>query len=579
MKDILILDIETDSPNSDIANLKWIGCYSYLDKEYSFFTYKEKKDFKNLLLRHKYIIGFNNKQFDQVVINNWFEEDMFEYKIITDLWEILAPKGDRGFGFYNKNRLPQMGIKLKNYKLKTIVDALKLDEDSKGEIDYEIFKKNEWTNEEEKEIRKYLKQDVIITKKLFEWLQEQFEPLKKLLSLESQRKLKHLRVGLSSLGYEIICNKSGLKMEWEDKRPENLKSFSGGHHIENRSVCTKGNIVSIDFTSAYPHALIMGNLFSPVEKGWDGKDFYNIKGIYNNKKQGKVEIALKNMFLERLKAKKNGDKPKSDSYKIIINAVYGTLGNYRFKSIYNPVAAADCTSIVRTWLKKLSKTLEENGFYIIYGFTDNIFIKIPEGLNKEELMFIVEEFIEEVKQTIPFSMDTFGLELEKELKMIWFAAKNCYLYVTNDNKIEYKSTLLNMNTPQLIMNVFNNYMKPKIIKELEVNFNEKNLRQEIKKELEKDLKLSVIEYNVGSLNSYKVKTSLHYQISKKYGIGKHFLIPNLKEVGVGKSKSTKNKIGVRYCTIKEFKENGLKIEDIDIFQLIKHLKPFINKDR
>jgi len=972
-KDILILDIETDSPDPNIAKLKWFGCYSTTSNKYYLLDYTNKSGILDLISQHNVIVGFNNKAFDNEIINNYFNKEVFKYKTIIDLWEILAPRGNGDFGINNKNRLVQMGIKLKNYKLKTIVEYLKLDEELKGEIDYKIFMKDFWTEEEKEEIKKYLKQDIILTKKLFEWVEEQFDPLKKLLPLDSQKRYKHITAGLSSLGYQIICYKSGLKIDWTDKRPENVKSFSGGHHIENRKICSVGNIVSIDFTSAYPHALMMGNLFSPVESdGWNGKDYYHIEGCYDNKEKGKIEIALENIFLERLKAKKEKDKPKSDSYKIIINcfsedteimtieglkkmkdckvgdivysintkteevelkpiekmyeqnyigdmihfkdrnkdlivtpnhdmlfkgkgnmnyiqkikakdvinrggrfpkykpieglkdeyidmkqfskkddmffikldnpyedrrvdrrliyepnkrlhyskdgynsslkgkwffqrrkrdmlipefikikdlfyfigivlsegskrvtlpkkfpngnirgttydvcisqnnivnkkcydkiedilknmnirfsnnpknfiisskfwydffkfkinslkcnipewcfkydssllkflhlglydgdgnknqyryttiskklkddvvclnlhlgyrvtvskekyltqikkipgeiyrifrtgngcyrkkenfkyiqnptnkiiscsvkdnhtilagrngkliwtgqSIYGLTGNYKFKSLYNPISASDCTSMVRTWIKKLAKTLEENGFYIIYGFTDNLYVQIPKESNLEELKYLVNKFIEEVKLTVPFPMETFNMEIEKELKMIWFAAKNCYLYVTKNDEVEYKSTILNQNTPQLIMNIFNNYMKPKIIKDLEVNFTEGELNEQIKKELQKNIELAGEEYNVRNIKEYKVTTSLHYQISERYGEGRHYLIPNLKGIGIGKEKGTKISQGVRYCTIDEFKKNNLTHEDIEISKLIKHFKVFIKKE-
>jgi len=42
-----------------------------------------------------------------------------------------------------------MGFKeFENYKLKTIIKELKLDNENKGEIDYNIFKKDLWTQKE-----------------------------------------------------------------------------------------------------------------------------------------------------------------------------------------------------------------------------------------------------------------------------------------------------------------------------------------------------------------------------------------------------------------------------------------------
>ena len=324
--------------------------------------------------------------------------------------------------------------------------------------------------------------------------------------------------------------------------------IEGGHHIEPRKSKLKGNIVSVDFVSAYPHAIMMNNLISKT------------------KELGKVEESLKKVFMERLKAKEEGDKIKSLSYKIVINSFYGLLGNQAFKTLYNPSAAGETTKIVRSWLKRLAKTLEENGFYVLYGFTDNVMCLIPEWSSKEQLQIITNKFIEEIKEESKFPLNTFKLELEKEMKFIWFVAKNCYLWVDKNNKVGYKQTLLNTNTPKIIMQLFQDYISPKIISSLDVDFTQQELITELKKLLQNTPELSGIEYNVKSIQEYPSKTSMQYQISEKYGEGKHFLISNLKKIGVGKEK--------KYCTIEEFKENGLTHKDINISHLVQHLKPF-----
>jgi len=71
--------------------------------------------------------------------------------------------------------------------------------------------------------------------------------------------------------------------------------------------------------------------------------------------------------------------------------------------------------------------------------------------------------------------------------------------------------------------------------------------------------------NVGPFSQYLEKSpnSLPAQISKKYGAGIYFLIPNLKGIGVGKGK--------KYCTIEEFTERKLTIDDIDLSNVWKAL--------
>jgi hypothetical protein len=172
-------------------------------------------------------------------------------------------------------------------------------------------------------------------------------------------------------------------------------------------------------------------------------------------------------------------------------------------------------------------------------------------------------------------MNTFNLELETEMKFIWFIAKNCYLYVNSKDEIKYKSTLLNVNTPKVIMKVFEDYMKPKIIKELDINFTEQELTEQIKLKLKEDLLLAAEEHKVIDCSEYKSKTSLQYQISERYGSGIHYLIPNTTKLGIGKQKGTQKIKPIRYCSLKEFEDKKLTINDISLKKLIENLKPFL----
>lgn len=574
----LVYDIETDSNKPEDANLKWFGAYSYLDDKYYSFQYNQLSEILSIIDKHKYIVGFNNMNFDNPITEKFAKSEVFKYKIIVDLWECLAPQGNGGFGKYNKNRLGNMNIKLNDYKLKTICEHLDLTKyGTKEDIDYDIFKKDTWTLQEQAEIKQYLFRDIKLTKDLFEWFEKQFEPLTKLMDKEDVRKLKHLKASLASLAYSIICYNSKIPIEFAEEKPLDLKSYSGGHHINPRWDLVTGNIIEIDFASAYPHAMMMGNLYSPSNKGWNGAGYYDIEGTYKNTDMGSVESTIYKIFKERLKAKQSGDKHKQMAYKLIINSAYGLTGNWKFKSLYNLTSVSDCTLIVRTWMKKLAQHLEENGFTCLYGFTDSIFVKIPETLTKNDLMDLVEDVIEEFKSNMPFPLPTFKADVEEEIKMIWFVTKNCYLFITKNNEVKYKSTLLNKNTPQAVMKVFEEYIKPKMIKELDVNFSEEELVYQLKSVISSNHELASQKYNVSSLESYNSTTHINYQIAEVYGQGTHFLIPNTKMIGIGKDKGTKKRIPVRHCNIEQFKKNKLTTDDIDLSHLIKHLKPFIRK--
>ncbi len=570
-KSVLVYDIETDSLETDEANLKWFGAYSYKNDEYYVLDYTQKEDILRLLSQHKVYVGFNNEEFDNPILERMDDTINFTYSPIADLYKI------------SKRRLKQMRIELKNHKLKTIVKELNLDDDGKGDIDYNIFKKDLWSKKEREEIKSYLIKDVEITKKLFEWYFNLFYPVRELLSKKDRDNFQEVRASPSSLAYRAILSHAGVKYEFSDYNNKKKKrmGYLGGHHIEARRKKAKGNILSIDFSSQYPHAIVMYNLLSRDDE--NGESNFNIKleGKYNVKKQGYIEQSLMDLLQKRLEAKEEGDIKRDKSFKLCCNSFSGALGNESFKTIYDPVAAGDMTYIGRTWLKLLAQMLEQNGCYILYGFTDGLYCLVPPHLSTEEVMHSVKKLKNWLNRNAPFPQPTFDIDLDGEYKFMWFVAKNIYLWVDKDDNVGYKSTLLNKTTPKIIMRVFNEYMAPKIKKELDVNFTDSELIKQIRERLKGDITLATSEYNVRKKENYDVKTSLYYQISTRYGSGKHMLIPNNAGVGVGRGKGSKKKRGVRYCTVEEFKKNNLEIKDVDISKLIKHLDEFYsekNKD-
>ncbi len=565
-----IIDVEATHLKATEAKLRYFGGIDVKTGSIVMYDHTRKEEIGDYLKQHKVLIGFNIKGYDKKVLENYGID--FKYKVIFDLWEALAPKGQDGFGKFNKDRLKDINpeLKFKNYKLKTIVQTLNIDSIGKGNIDYSVFLKESWTQEETKEIELYLKQDLYITKKLFDWYVGIFKPLEQFLSKEEVTKFKHLSCTSGVLAYKIICHIAKIKPEWSDSK-ERTGRIEGGHHIHPRWEKVRGNIVGRDFVSHYPTILISGNLFSPTEsEGWKGSNYFDIKGTYSIIKQGKIELALKQILEARLEAKRKGDKATATALKVPLNSVYGITGNPAYKNLYNPTTAADCTSIGRTLLKKCAKTLDVAGFVCLYGFTDSIYIGIPKQLNETDLDLVLDYFIKDSKKYLPFPIDSFNIATDKKIKFMWFVERkdNNYLWVDSNNKTHIKGCLFDVNCPKSVLRVFDNYISSKICKELDVNFTETELTKELENVLSEHPELSAEDYSVKDISTYKVTTSLQYQISERYGSGVHALIPNNKNIGVGRNKDLK------YCSIKEFKENKLGVSDISIFRMKQYLKPF-----
>ena len=146
--------------------------------------------------------------------------------------------------------------------------------------------------------------------------------------------------------------------------------------------------------------------------------------------------------------------------------------------------------------------------------------------------------------------------------------KKNYIYVTTDNKLKVKNLgVRKKSISALGREIFWEYLVPRIKEEGQVKFSKTYFLNLINELLSKDIKKAAIRYQVHAANTYKSKTGIQAQIAEMYGPGIHFLIPNLKNIGVGKGK--------RYCTIKEFNERELNISHINLQNVWKELTHFI----
>jgi len=547
-----IIDIETDSLDVVTAQLKFFGALDCETGEVTILDYTQKTKIRNYIKSHKVLVGYNIRGFDEPILKT-YGVSLFGHTFV-DLYQCLAPPGLDTYSSGHKNRLkdinPDLLRQLKDNKLDTIVKVLGLDDKGKIEMDYNILKKNSWTIQEKNLIEDYLKQDLLIENKLFLWYKNVFQPLESYLPEEVVAEYKHLTCSTGTLAYRVMCHQLGLVEEYEDEViARSLKSQSekieGGHHIHARWEKVRGNIICRDFVSHYPTIMIMYNLLD----------------------KEKLEV-LTRLLNERIQAKKNGDKAKALALKVPINSIYGILGNPTFKQIYNPRAASECTRLGRELLRRYAQTLDVAGFIPLYGFTDSVYVGIPKGLTEEDLNAITDHYIQTIKKEAPTQVDSFNLGIDGRIKFIWFIEKqdNQYLYVTTDNKIKIKGSLFDKNTPESVRTLYEDYIKPKILSELDINFTKEELVEKLIELIFTNPLIAAEEYNVKELSNYCVTTTMQYQISNRYGAGRHKLIPNNAGVGVGQD--------INYCTLEEFNAANLTIENIHVGKMIKYIEPF-----
>ena len=145
--------------------------------------------------------------------------------------------------------------------------------------------------------------------------------------------------------------------------------------------------------------------------------------------------------------------------------------------------------------------------------------------------------------------------------------KKNYIYISTDGNITVKSLgVRKKSTSALTRKIFWDIMVEKIKTERKVKYPKKWFEAQIAELLNKDLELAAKRFTCNAVNSYKMDGQLQRVIAQRYGPGIHFLICNYK-YGIGKGK--------KWCTIEEFKNHNMTINDIDLSGVWNELSYFI----
>lgn len=175
------------------------------------------------------------------------------------------------------------------------------------------------------------------------------------------------------------------------------------------------------------------------------KRYIKYKDVYfDQSKKGFIPSILEHLFDERIKIQKERDTHKYGSpeyirlefkqyaFKILMNSFYGVLGHNGFR-LYTPEIAASITFVGRNAILWSRKIAQQNGYEVLYGDTDSIFVVS----NENELKKLLDEGVE-VNQLLQDSYKLFSsffdmnkhyllLEYEKVFRRIFFGqAKKRY---------------------------------------------------------------------------------------------------------------------------------------------------------
>lgn len=604
---VLIYDIETATataqPDGERDTFRVFGCYSYITDEPYLLTDIEKV--RRTIDSHDYLVGFNTLQYD----NNVLRRCGFD----SQIFQIFNPRFRKSDSYFkSKHNIDLLRAIEKRVKIikvgKDLLDdiLIRYDLDSiartiglaKGKIpdfDYGLLKKDAWTEEEWSQIREYTLRDIDLTKRLYEWLERYFEGFRDFLSQKDIRKKAYLHSSPSAFAYKALCNELNLEEEYLEDGEE--QTYGGGYVAYPAGESfddTHGDIYLLDFKSLYPHVNIQCNLFCPKDSGWNGNGVFKTDGTYDDKNQGAIEEFLQATYRKREEYKKN-DNPREYALKIILNSIYGISSSRRFKHVYRDHTAPDCTALGRQWIMLARKRFREAGYLNIFSDTDSVCL-FDSFRDKDRLLKTKDDIIREIKANVPFPSDTFDMGIDAEIANIWFfkgrlkksedddkwmdeddfenkkkgLLKKNYIYLTKDGDVIVRNLgVRKKSASQLTRRIFWEILVPKIKRERKVRFEKAFFVEAINELLKEDLSLAATRYRVNAFETYKKESQLQAQIARRYGPGIHFLIPN-KRFGVGKRK--------HYCTIGEFRNNGLETKDIDLGNVWRELDYFIEPE-
>lgn len=152
------------------------------------------------------------------------------------------------------------------------------------------------------------------------------------------------------------------------------------------------NVLVLDFKSLYPSIIRTFNIdplgliegLQEYQEQQQDKDITTLNapipgfdGAYFSRKKHFLPGIIEQLWQARDKAKAQKNAPLSQAIKIIMNSFYGILGSTGCR-FYDPRLSGSITKRSHQLLNLAKQWIEDEGYTVIYGDTDSIFISVGE---------------------------------------------------------------------------------------------------------------------------------------------------------------------------------------------------------
>ena len=157
----------------------------------------------------------------------------------------------------------------------------------------------------------------------------------------------------------------------------------GGHVLDSRPGLYR-NVALLDFKSLYP-SIIRTFRIDPLGLAEPGEDpVEGFEGARYAREGSILPDLITALWARRDEAKRTDDQPFQHAVKILMNSFYGVLGA-RGCRFFDPRLASSITMRGHEIIRRSKAFIEDQGFEVIYGDTDSLFVLLGERPDAREV--------------------------------------------------------------------------------------------------------------------------------------------------------------------------------------------------